>query len=163
VTGVQTCALPIYPDLRLSIAGQVGTALAAQGHWPGVALLGRVADLAPLYTRADIVISPLRAGSGLKIKLVEAMAAGKAIIASPATLQGLDGATADAVMLAETAAEFIAAIDLLLRDGDQRAVLAGRALREAGTRFSAEAAYGPLIHALRQAIAAPALTTTRAA
>jgi succinoglycan biosynthesis protein ExoO len=152
-----------HPDLRLSIAGQVGTALAAQGHWPGVALLGRVADLAPLYTRADIVISPLRAGSGLKIKLVEAMAAGKAIIASPATLQGLDGATADAVMLAETAAEFIAAIDLLLRDGDQRAVLAGRALREAGTRFSAEAAYGPLIHALRQAIAAPAATTTRAA
>ena len=141
----------------------VGTALAAQGHWPGVALLGRVADLAPLYARADIVISPLRAGSGLKIKLVEALAAGKAIIASPATLQGVEATTRDAVMVAETAAEFLAAIDLLLRDGDQRAVLAGRALREAGTRFSAEAAYGPLIHALRQAIAAPAVTTTHAA
>ena len=152
-----------HPDLRLCVAGQVGTALAAQGTWPGVALLGRVADLAPLYARADIVISPLRAGSGLKIKLVEALAAGKAIIASPATLQGVEATTRDAVMVAETAAEFLAAIDLLLRDGDQRAVLAGRALREAGTRFSAEAAYGPLIHALRQAIAAPAVTTPRAA
>lgn len=143
------------PGLGLTVAGHVAGALPAT---PGVQLVGRVDDLAPLYRAADVVISPLRAGSGLKIKLVEALAAGKAVVASPATLQGVPDAP---VALADTPAEFAAAIEALLDDPEARAALAARALQAAHTRFAAGPAYGPLIAALRrrlgQAERAPAL------
>ena len=52
-------------------------------------MLGRVDDLTPLYAGAAVAISPLRGGSGLKIKLIEALGQGKVIVATTTTLQGV--------------------------------------------------------------------------
>ena len=46
-------------------------------------------NLDDLYAEAAVVISPLRAGSGLKIKLIEALSKGKAVVATTTTLQGV--------------------------------------------------------------------------
>jgi len=140
-----------HPRLTLRVAGHVSGTL---GPAPGVELLGRVEDLAALYRAAEIVVSPLLAGSGLKIKLVEALAAGKAIVASPVTLQGVGPLTRAAVAQAETAAQFIAQIDHLLLDPAARGDLAARALEAARSQFGAQSAHGPLIAALRAALSA---------
>ncbi|TGX53511.1 glycosyltransferase [Sphingomonas gei] len=126
------------PRSRLLVAGTVGSAIA--GAPEGVELLGLVDDLAALYRQAGIVVSPLLHGSGLKIKLVEALAHGKASVVTATTLQGVETLVAGAVAQADDADAFAQAIAGLQRDPDGRAALAAAALAAARRHFGAEAA-----------------------
>jgi glycosyltransferase involved in cell wall biosynthesis len=126
------------PGSRLLVAGTVGAAMSEAPA--GVELLGLVDDLAALYRQAGIVVSPLLQGSGLKIKLVEALAHGKASVVTATTLQGVEALVADAVVEANDADGFAAAIVTLQRDDRARAALAVRALAAARAHFGADAA-----------------------
>jgi len=127
------------PDSRLLVAGRVAEAIIELPA--GVEMLGLVDDLKPLYIRAGIVISPLRQGSGLKIKLIEAIAMGKACVVTAVTLQGVEGALADAVSRADDAEAFAAAISDLQNDEDRRCALAAAALAAAREHFGPAAAH----------------------
>ncbi len=133
-----------HPSLTLTLAGGICGHLGAAARQPGITLRGRVADLAPLYRQADIVISPLRAGSGLKIKLVEALGHGKPIIATSVTAQGVAPQVTAAMMLADTADSFAAAILHLLANPQARAQLATAALA-AAQNFAPKTAYADVI------------------
>ncbi|MBU6396852.1 MAG: glycosyltransferase [Rhodospirillales bacterium] len=83
----------IWPELirhglTLDLIGDCGPALHKLPH--GVNALGRVADLAPLLHRASLAISPLRTGSGLKIKLLDYARHGLFTVATSASLQGFN-------------------------------------------------------------------------
>ncbi|MBC7635906.1 MAG: glycosyltransferase [Acetobacteraceae bacterium] len=136
------------PQLRLNVAGAVCSALTGRTY-PGVTLLGRVADLDGHYRRADVVISPLRAGSGLKIKLIEALAHGKAVVATSVTAQGVADRLQGAVVIADSAGDFAGAILALLADPTARGTLAAAALSAASRHFSAETAYRGVIDHFR--------------
>lgn len=124
------------PACVLEVAGTVHRGF--EGPVPeGVHFLGLVPDLAPLYRDAGLVISPLTFGSGLKIKLVEAMAAGKAVVATSITLQGVADRCGEAVICTDDAAEFAGAATRLAGDRTARANLAERALASAASNFSA--------------------------
>jgi hypothetical protein len=75
------------PDAELLVAGRVGDAMDA--NVPGVERLGRVDDLAPLYGRARVVINPAIAGTGLKIKTLEALGHLRPVITWPNGVDGL--------------------------------------------------------------------------
>lgn len=126
------------PRSRLLVAGTVGSAIASAPE--GVELLGLVDDLAALYRQAGIVVSPLLHGSGLKIKLVEALAHGKASVVTATTLQGVETLVAGAVVQADDAGAFVQAIAALQRDSAGRVALATAALAAARRHFGAEAA-----------------------
>lgn len=125
-----------WPDARLDVAGAVARGFPGGGP-DGVRFLGPVDALAPLYARAGVVISPLTFGSGLKVKLVEALAAGKAVVATSVTLQGVERECAGAVLCADDAGGFAGHL-LALRDEGARAALAAAALEAARACFSAE-------------------------
>src|SRR6185503_16310562 len=127
------------PDAILLVAGSVCGA--AKPLSDGVRLLGSVRDLAGLYRRAAVVISPLQAGSGLKIKLIEALAHGKAIVATGVTLQGVEQEVDGAVLVADDPADFAAAVIRLLSDEKLRLACASAALEVARTKFSPTACY----------------------
>lgn len=127
------------PAIRIKVAGTVAAAFDQAP--PGVELLGLVPDLAPLYRDAGVVISPLVQGTGLKIKLVEAMARGKAIVATTTTLQGFEHYADDAVARADSAEDFAAAILRLVHDDGARSALASRALDAARRDFGPDAAF----------------------
>ena len=129
-----------WPDARLDVAGSVARAF-PRGGPGGVGFLGLVDDLDPLYADAGIVISPLTFGSGLKIKLVEALAKGKAIVATTVTLQGCEQETAGAVRVTDDADAFADHILELHRDDDARRTQAQAALETAQRHFSAAACY----------------------
>ncbi|HML17034.1 MAG TPA: glycosyltransferase, partial [Bryobacteraceae bacterium] len=57
---------------------------------PGVEVEGFVSDVRPAYRKATLVIAPLVASAGTNIKIMEAMAMGKAIVSTPAGIHGLD-------------------------------------------------------------------------
>ena len=132
----------LRPAARLQVAGSVGRALRPP---EGVEVLGVVDDLAGAYARAGVVISPLTAGSGLKIKLIEAMAAGKAVVATSVTLQGVEAEAGPAVAHHDAPHAFAEAAAALAGDAAAREALGALALEAARAHFSAEACYGETV------------------
>ena len=141
------------PQAALVVVG--GISHAVDRRTPGIRVLGQVPSLATVYRQASVVISPLLAGSGLKIKLVEALSHGKAVVATPATLQGFGHNAGAVVMTAETPAAFAAGVVTFLRDPALRAAR-GQAGIELATRlFSPATCHTPLIEFLQRALHQP--------
>jgi hypothetical protein len=134
------------PDAKLIVAGSVNRVFASAPE--GVTLVGVVRDLAPLYRDAGIVISPLVTGSGLKIKLIEAMAAGKAVVGTNITAQGVHHLVADAMVIEDDPERFADATARLMNDYRARRALGARALDRARQHFSPEACFRDLVVAL---------------
>jgi GT2 family glycosyltransferase/glycosyltransferase involved in cell wall biosynthesis len=81
---------------------------------PGLELEGFVSDVRPAYRRAAVVVAPLVASAGTNIKILEAMAMGKAIVSTPAGVNGLDLTPGEDFLLTKSASEMAEAIDDLL-------------------------------------------------
>jgi GT2 family glycosyltransferase/glycosyltransferase involved in cell wall biosynthesis len=81
---------------------------------------GFVADVRPAYRRAALVVAPLVASAGTNIKVLEAMAMGRAVVSTPAGVNGLDLAPGEDFVLVKTAEEMAAAIEELLSDPIKR-------------------------------------------
>jgi glycosyltransferase involved in cell wall biosynthesis len=94
---------------------------------PGLEIEGFVADVRTAYKRAAIVIAPLLASAGTNIKIMEAMAMGKAIVSTPAGVNGLEVAPGIDVVVEQDAAAFAAAIFKLIEDEPLRLSLGEKA------------------------------------
>ena len=143
------------PYAELLVAGSVANAVAERPE--GVRFLGRVPSLEALYRKAAVVVSPLRSGSGLKIKLVEALANGKAVVATSTTLQGVEEIAGTAVAWADDAPGFAAATVGLLRNRAAREAHCTAALAVAARHFSPQACYGALLRFADEACGRPDL------
>ncbi|WP_459665298.1 glycosyltransferase [Novosphingobium sp. 11B] len=131
------------PETTLDVVGSV--ALAFPGRAPeGVRFHGIIDDLASIYAAAAVVISPLTFGSGLKIKLVEAMAQGKAVVATSVTLQGVEHECRPVIRVADEAQAFAEAV-LSLEDEQHRLALGTAALSAARTHFSPQVCHAAFI------------------
>jgi GT2 family glycosyltransferase/glycosyltransferase involved in cell wall biosynthesis len=93
---------------------------------------GFVADVRPAYRRATVVIAPLVASAGTNIKIMEAMAMGKAIVSTPAGVHGLE--VGEEVVVAETAQQIAEAIAHLL-DHPQARIALERHARQTAERL----------------------------
>ena len=139
------------PHARLWIVGRDPSpavrALARPGS--GVEVVGGVPEVTSWLERAAVVVVPLRIGGGTRLKVLEAMSAGKAIAATTMAVEGLRMAHESEAMLGDDPAAFAACVTELLTDADLRARLGARARAraEADYRWSAlvpriEALYG---------------------
>ena len=89
----------------------------------GIEIEDFVADVRPAYERATLVVAPLVASAGTNIKIMEAMAMGKAIVSTPAGINGLDLNPGSDVIVAETGVEMARAIlDLLENPARRQAI-----------------------------------------
>jgi polysaccharide biosynthesis protein PslH len=115
--------------LRFIGKGEQGIAALIAGQ-PGVEATGPVEDPLAEIARAELALAPLRAGSGTRLKIVEAWAADVPVLSTTIGAEGL--LPTPAVQLADTPEDFAAAWLLLLREPARRAKLAdaGRALYE---------------------------------
>lgn len=141
--------LEAAPHARLVVAGNINRAFPTPPK--GVAFIGVAPDLRPLYEESGVVISPLVAGSGLKIKLIEALAEGKAVVATSITLQGVEREAAQGVEVADDPERFGKAILELLDNEDARRELGSKGLRVARVHFGPGACYAELTAWLRAA------------
>lgn len=97
-------------------------------HTPHVEATGRVSDVTPFLDAADVVLAPARLGAGMRVKVVEALVAGKAVVATPLAVAGLSLEPGRHALVVEPTA-FAGAVSSLLSDGERRVGL-GRAARE---------------------------------
>ena len=86
-----------------------------------------VPDVTPYLDEAAVVAVPLRLGSGMRVKVLEALAAGKAMVCSRLAVDGLSVRDRLEVRLADDDAEFANTIVELLQSPEQRRELATRA------------------------------------
>ena len=105
------------PEATLVVAGSVCDGLEDA---PGVRRMGVVEDVGEVYRDAAVVVNPMRYGTGLKIKTVEAMGYGKALVTTPVGAEGLERPDGAGFRIAESAADFIEAVATLLEHEDQR-------------------------------------------
>jgi glycosyltransferase involved in cell wall biosynthesis len=89
-----------------------------------VVVTGRVPDVTPYLDRAALVVVPLRLGGGMRVKVLEALAAGKAVVASPLAAEGLSVVGGKHLVLAESDEQFSDAIVRLLAEPEGRVALA---------------------------------------
>jgi glycosyltransferase involved in cell wall biosynthesis len=119
-----------FPDIRLILAGSIIQAKDRIKHRDGIEFLGEVADISTAYALADIVVNPVRYGTGLKIKSIEALSFGKPMVAFKAGMVGLNVEPADPFCLVcDTEEDFIESVLTLVRDADLRNRLKINALK----------------------------------
>jgi glycosyltransferase involved in cell wall biosynthesis len=122
-----------------------------------IVLRGVVGDVRQIYAGPAVMICPLWMGSGLKIKMVEALAHGKAVVGTPVAAQGLEDGIDDAFRLVHRAAEFAEPVVELLDSAAHRESLERGALRYANDRFSKARVWSTLDRILREGVAQPRL------
>ena len=120
------------PGARLVLAGRAPTAALQACAASDILVPGAVTELQPLYASASLVAAPIFWGSGVRIKLLEALACGLPVVTTALAAEGLGLREGESALFAETPAAFAAAIIRLLDDGTLRARLgaAGRAVVE---------------------------------
>lgn len=116
-------------DVRLYLVGQkpgrVVRALASER----VVVTGTVEDVRPYIGRATVYIVPIRIGGGTRLKILEAMAMGKAIVATSVGAEGIEYASGDNIVIADPPAAFARSVLDLVNDSPRRRQL-GAAARQ---------------------------------
>lgn len=85
-----------------------------------IEVTGQVPSLIPFYQNADVVVCPLRIGGGVKVKMLEALGLGKAIVSTSVGAQGIDLSINRAVAVADEAAEFAQKVSRLILSPEER-------------------------------------------
>jgi hypothetical protein len=140
--------LKVDPYSTLHVCGDVCKQI--EGSFPNVRLLGRVANLEPEYGATQVCLVPLLAGSGLKIKLVEAMSYSRACVSTSVGIQGLPEIVGSAVLVADTAEDFAAAIHTLLTNPQKRQCMEDQARKYVTEKLSPKAVYQPFVDRIEQ-------------
>jgi glycosyltransferase involved in cell wall biosynthesis len=94
------------PGARLWVVGQLPPPAITERASEDVIVTGLVDDVRPYLERAEVVIAPLRIGGGTRLKIVEAMSMGKAIVSTSLGAEGLDVRHGVDLLLGDTAEEF---------------------------------------------------------
>jgi glycosyltransferase involved in cell wall biosynthesis len=124
----RVAAVPGGPRPTLRIVGRgADEPLRRFVHARGFAIDERVDDVREALQRATLLVAPLRAGSGTKFKVLEAMASGLPVVTTPTGAEGLPVQTGRHVLVAEGATESARAVRELLASPDLRERLAGAA------------------------------------
>jgi polysaccharide biosynthesis protein PslH len=126
------------PDLQLDIVGSAppqnirDLAAAAQD----VRVHGFVADVRPLLDGAELYVCPIRDGGGTKLKLLDAFAMQKCVVAHPVACEGIDVVAGKHLELAESAESFVASIRRLLEQPSAREQMGAAARQLVVERYS---------------------------
>ena len=112
------------------VGNRPGADVLALAKRPGVNVTGRVPDVRPYVAHADVSVSTLRMARGVQNKVLEAMALGKPVVASPQAFEGINAVAGRDLLVADGVAETIAAVLSVLNGEHPTLGLAARAAME---------------------------------
>lgn len=95
----------------------------------GITITGHVPAIQPYLKGCRVYIAPLRIGSGTRLKLIEAMATGKAIVATTIAAEGFPVTGGEEILLADDPASWVKAVLTVLEDEAKRSQLGAAAQR----------------------------------
>lgn len=112
---------------------------AAAAGAPNIRVMGPVPDTTPYLALASVVPVALRVGGGTRIKILEAMAAGRPVVSTPVGIEGIEATSGTNCIVADDPADFEAAVEDLLRDPDKAARIGLAGFELVRDRYSQEA------------------------
>lgn len=136
----------MVPKLRI-IGGGHSRAVRALHDGVTVEVVGPVPDVRPHIASAEVFVAPLRFGSGTRLKILEAMAMGKAVVSTPKGAEGLEVTPGKDILTGETAAEFADQLDRLRQSPALRDEIGRAARASAAERFDWSYSAGRLLAA----------------
>jgi polysaccharide biosynthesis protein PslH len=124
-----------YPELKFVIVGRSPSREVRKLECERIQVTGTVEDLRHYYASALAVVVPLRVGSGTRLKILEAMAAGVPVVATRLGAEGIAADNGVHLLLADTEADISEAIDRLVCSPSTRRRLALAARRLVVSRY----------------------------
>lgn len=109
----------VRPAATFTVVGD-HAGLASQLAVDGLTFTGVVPDPTVQLDATAVVVAPIRLGGGMRLKALEALSSGKALVAYPAAVEGLAVEDGDHLAIADGPVEFAARVVELLGDGDRR-------------------------------------------
>jgi polysaccharide biosynthesis protein PslH len=128
----------LVPEARLELVGHEPDDEVRALAGGAVSVHGSVPDVTPYLDRAAVVVAPIRMGGSMRMKMLESLAAGKALVASPRAAEGLEELAGQQLLLATDAEEMADALASLLLDPARRRRLAESARRWAESNLGWE-------------------------
>ncbi len=147
----------LVPDAIVRLAGRPGPEVDALAGRDGVEVVGAVPDMTDELARADVVVVPVRYGSGTRLKIIEAMAQRVPVVSTPLGAEGLDVADGVHLLLGRSADELAEACRRAIEDDRLRSWLA----ESAQTRFRVRYENGVAAGAIRELVDAVARRAPR--
>ena len=131
-----------HPGARFAIVGRKpDPSLLSLGE--GIDVTGEVPDVRPWLAKADIVVAPLRIARGIQNKVLEAMAMGRSVVASPQAYEGIDADPGRDLIVADVG-EQAAAVSALLTDPARAEAIGAAARARVEARYAWDARLAPL-------------------
>ncbi|MEM7462880.1 MAG: glycosyltransferase family 4 protein [Pseudomonadota bacterium] len=129
-------------DLQLAIVGRDPTPamLRVAARDPTVTVTGAVDSILPYLAQQSIAVMPITIGSGTRLKILEAFAAGCPIVSTAKGAEGITARHNDNILIAESDAEFVSAILRLVKDPKFRSSLGQKGFETVSAGYSWEAA-----------------------
>ena len=148
------------PDARLLLVGRDPApevrALAA----PDIDVTGTVPDIAPFLARAQVAVAPLRAGGGSRLKVLEALDAGRPVVATTVGAEGLEDLVGEGVELADDPATFAGVVLDLLASPERAQEMGRRGAAAVRARHDWDATLARLVAFAEQAGASQRRSST---
>lgn len=130
------------PSVELAVVGANPTPEVEQlCRQPGVRLLGMVPEIREVLARYALFLCPIFSGSGVRVKILEAFAAGIPVVSTPLGAEGLDVTDGRELLLAGSAGRFVSVIMELLEHPDRAEALARCARRTVEERWDAKVVF----------------------
>jgi glycosyltransferase involved in cell wall biosynthesis len=101
-------------DFKLYIAGKHTPESYFQYNNSNIVVIGEVENASDFMNSKSIMIVPLKSGSGMRLKIIEGMSVGKAIISTSIGAEGINYTNKENIIIADTTEEFVNAIEYLL-------------------------------------------------
>jgi polysaccharide biosynthesis protein PslH len=127
LSGIFPRVLEQVPDARLDLVGNKPAEEVRRLAADAVTVHGSVPDVTPFLDRAAVVAAPIRIGGSMRMKVLEALAAGKALVATPRAAEGVEAVPGEHFLLARSEQELIDMLVEILLDPSRRRELATRA------------------------------------
>jgi glycosyltransferase involved in cell wall biosynthesis len=131
----------VRPSTAFSVVGQLPPPALTRLGGRHVEFTGAVDDVRPHLARARVIAVPLRIGSGTRLKVLEGLAMGKAMVTTTIGCEGIDVRDGEHLLVADDPEHFAEQVERLMEDAELRERLgrAGRALVEANYGWPAAA------------------------
>ncbi|MCB0770184.1 MAG: glycosyltransferase family 4 protein [Flavobacteriales bacterium] len=133
------------PNARLHLAGNKMPAELLKHEQPGVTIKGRVKDALAYMRSRHVMVVPLFSAGGMRVKIIEGMALGKAVIATPIGAEGIEHTEGLNILIARNATEFAAHIVALDEDPEYMLMLGNEARKLVENSYSDQRIVGDLV------------------
>jgi glycosyltransferase involved in cell wall biosynthesis len=151
------------PQIKFLLAGRSAPAsIRALASHPAIEFMGEVDDMFSLARRVAVMVAPLRIGAGTRLKILEAFAWGKPIVATSIGIEGIECRPGQDLLVADQPDLFAQTVIDLLDDPLKQRLLGQAGRQRVEAAYTVQRSVDRLLEALGAAVTAPELTPASA-